>query len=188
MTEDLGKYKPRISKVMREMSPERVDERVRKALDDPELKAATEELQRARRDSASPGPMKPVVKPISTGQESKPARKGWPLWLMVVFALISIGGPIVLLLIGKSIKERPATAPSATATTPPTATATPDPPAAPTVTGAPTMTAIPTTTATSTVTATPTVTSTAGAEAPRPPRAPMPKKGEKNADSPPMVF
>lgn len=131
-TSDIRDYLPSAETMAKYADPAYSDQLFHEAM------AASAKARRSAQNAIEEQPVTKVI-PDRKGVDGQKKKKGWPLWWTIAFAIVAIGGPILVLLIGKSIKEQPAVAPSATATTTASATAT----AMPTVSAAASATVIP---------------------------------------------
>src|SRR5690349_6721561 len=120
---DMRRYAPDLATVLKETDPARIAERRRRALEDPALQAAVEEMERERAASRPPevkgeedtiaartrGPSpcskEGAASAEAIDEEALPAgrrRPTWPVWA----AAGTIAAVLVTLMIGKRIKER----------------------------------------------------------------------------------
>jgi hypothetical protein len=110
--DDIRKYLPELSTILREADPARAKEKLTKAQDNPELDAAIAHAQRpsARPSEASPWAAEPVgiapaalpsslaAPPVVKEPEARRgSRAGFPGWAKAIVAVIAAVGPVALL-------------------------------------------------------------------------------------------
>jgi hypothetical protein len=180
MGDDLRKYAPRISTILRETDPAKMEERHRRALADPALKAAVEAM-RSGLESPPPGEaaagprdtpvadVRPVTKATSTAPV--PQRSGARRKVLVGLAAVAaVAVPTTLGIVLATRAAGRGSAPSASATPAVSVVVAPSAPAAsvaaPVASVAPSATAAPVASVAPSATAAPTVTTSAGAGRP----------------------
>lgn len=110
--DDIRKYLPDLSAILREADPARAKEKLTKAQDNPELDAVLAQVQRpsARPSEESPWAAEPagiaatalpsslVAPPVVKEPEAPPGRRApFPGWAKAIVAVIAVVGPVTLL-------------------------------------------------------------------------------------------
>lgn len=110
--DDIRKYLPDLSTILREADPARAKEKLTKAQDNPELDAALAHAQRpsARPSDASPWAAEPAgiapgalpsslaAPPVVKEPEAPPSKRApFPPWAKAIAAVIAVVGPVTLL-------------------------------------------------------------------------------------------